>query len=343
MRINLAVLLGKAILFMFLYSSIIYCQILWEINTFSGYNFASGSDIVNKSDLLLGLDGEFEYTYEKENRKASLLIRAKPELYGFHDDLKTLRLKARGSYFQRGEKFNWAINLTRQYNLFDDNNFNLHYDIFILNGEAAYFINDNTPFTLNLGYAYQTTKDGFEQNLDLLFLDTKLINRFGYFNIDYGIYIERFNILYGQQVPFALNDSNSGWRFGPQVSLNYLRSWVLKIEYRILSHDSPLTKQLSYDQWIRVLTGKFILDDLSAFILIDYFSRNYELNSNSSNLLPLLYSPIDQENNLYIKVEYDLNETFSVYVRSGYSKENFFVNDLSISGWNVLLGLGISN
>ena len=63
----------------------------------------------------------------------------------------------------------------------------------------------------------------------------------------------------------------------------------------------------------------------------------------AADILPLLYSPIDQENNLYLKVEYDLSEMFSVYIRSGYSKENFFVNDLSYSGWTVLLGLSVGN
>jgi len=320
-----------------------YSQVSWSINTLGGYNFASASRVIDKNDLLLSFDGEFEYNYEQENREASFLIRVKPELYGIHNNLKTLKLKAKGNYFQKEENFNWGINLTRQHNIYDSKDINLYYDIFILNAEASLFIIYNTPFTINLGYAYQTAKDAFEQNLDLLFLDSKLFTRFGYFKMGYGLYLERFDVVYEQHKSFDYKNTNNGWRIGPQILLAYLRNWTVRFEYRFLIHDSPLTQSFSYDQWLRLLAGKFIFDNLSAFVLVDYYSRNYKLKMSAADILPLLYSPIDQENNLYLKVEYDLSEMFSVYIRSGYSKENFFVNDLSYSGWTVLLGLSVGN
>lgn len=343
MRLSRADFLPIAVLLIILAPNKIYSQITWSINTLSGYNFASGSGVINKNDLLLSLDGEFEYNYEQDNREASFLIRAKPELYGIHNSLKTIKLKAKGNYFQKEKKFNWGINVTRQHNIYDSKDINLNYDIFILNAEATLFLIYNTPLTINLGYAYQATKDAFEQNLDLLFLDSKLFTQLNYFKIGYGLYIEKFDVTYEQHLSFDYKNNNDGWRIGPQILLAYLKSLIIRLEYRFLFHDSPLTKSLSYDQWLRLLAGKFVFDDLSVFILIDYYSRNYKLEKNSADVLPLLYSPIDQENNLYLKIEYDLSDTFSLYIRSGYSKENFFINDLSYSGWNVLLGLWVGN
>ena len=330
-------------LMFFCSTSLIYSQTSWGINTLAGYNFNSGSDLVNRNNILLSLDGEYEYTFKMENREASFLIRAKPESYGFPNDLKTLRLKARGNYHQKEKNYTWGINLTRQYHIYDGKDFNLNYDIFILGADATCFFIPNNPFTINVGYTYQTTKDGFEQNIDFLYFDGILFTQFDYFKLGYGFYIERFSVDYEQLQPFAFKDSNSGWRIGPQVVLNYLKDWIFRIEYRFLIHDSPLTLSSSYDQWVRLLAGKIIFKDLSAFVLIDYYSRSYKLTSSASEVFPLLYSPIDQENNLYLKIEYDLSDLLSVYVRSGYSKENFFVNDLSFSGWNVLFGLSIGN
>jgi len=333
----------KLLLVLFCSTTFIYSQASWGITTLAGYNFNSGSDLVKRNNFLLSLDGEFEYTFKMENREASFLIRAKPETYSLPNDLKTLRLKGRVNYHQKEERYTWGVNLVRLYHIYDGKNFNLNYDIFILSADATCFFIPDNPFTINFGYTYQTTKDGFEQNLDFLFIDGKLFTQFDYFKLGYGFYLERFGVDYEQLQPFDFKDSNNGWRIGPQVVLNYLKNWIFRVEYRFLIHQSPLTESTSYDQWIRLLAGKIIFNDLSAFILVDYYSRNYKLNGSASEVFPLLYSPIDQENNLYLKIEYDLNDLFSVYVRSGYSKENFFVNDLSFSGWNVLLGLSIGN
>ena len=340
---NPLVLFLRAFLFTLLYISVTYPQISWGINTFTGINFAYGSDIANESDVILGLDGNIEYTFAQDNREASFLLRAKPELLGFNNKLVSAKLKARGRYFQQEENFNWGINLTRQYNTFDGDYFNLHYDIFILNAQASLFFIDNAPVSLNLGYAYQITKDMVEQNIDLLFFDGKFFTRFGFLKIGYGIYVERFKILYEQREQPAFKNSNTGWRVGPQISLNYLKDYIFSAEYRFLFHDSPVTEYLSYDQWIRLLAGKFIFDDISVFILIDFYSRNYRLKDDTFDAQPIVYFPIDQENNFYFKVEYDWSEIFSTYIKTGYNKENFVVNNQSISGWNLLIGAEIGD
>jgi len=322
---------------------VIYPQISWGIKTEAGYNFASGSGILDSSDFVLGLDGEVGYLFEQESRKASLILKARPELYGFNNDLFSARLRAKGNFYQEEENFNWGINLTGQRNIFNGRNLDLAYDIFILNAEASCFFIDGVPFTLNFGYAYQNAENQFEQNLDLFFFDTKFFSQLDFLRIGYGIYVERFNLLYEERQKTTFKNSNSGWRVGPQISLNYLRDWIFSAEYRFLVHYSQVTENPSYDQWIRLLAGKIFLNDFSAFILADFYLRDYKLKRNSSDILPVLYTPIDQENNLYFKVGYDISDVFAVYIRSGYFKENLFLNDFSFSGWNILLGVELSN
>jgi hypothetical protein len=319
-----------------------YPQISWGIKTEAGYNFASGSGIVDSSDFLMGLDGEFGYLFEQDSRKASLTLKARPEFYGFKKDLISAKLRAITDFYQEEADFDWGINLTGQRNIFDGKDFNLTYDILILNTEASCFFIENIPFTLNLGYAYQAAKDQLEQNLDLFYFDLNFSNQIDFLRIGYGVYVERFNLLY-EQSQQNLRNSNIGWRVGPQISLNYLRDWIFSAEYRFLMHYSQTTGTPSYDQWIRLLAGKIFLNNFSFFILADFYLQDYKIRNDSTKILPVLYTPIDQENNFYIKIGYDLSEVFAVYIRSGYFKENLFLNNLSFSGWNILLGIELSN
>jgi hypothetical protein len=321
----------------------IYPQITWGVKTEAGYNFASGSGIVDSSDLLIGLDGELAYLYERDNKQASLTLRARPEIYGLNKELVSAKLRARSNFYRDEGNFGWGIILTGQRNIFDKKDFNLIYDIVILNAEASCFFIESVPFTLNLGYASQTTEHQLEQSLDLFFFETNFFNQIDFLRIGYGMYIEKFNLSYEKNRQSEFRNSNNGWRIGPQISLNYLKDWIFSAEYRFLFHNSQVTERPSYDQWIRLLAGKIFLDDFSFFILADFYLQDYKIKSDSTDILPVLYSPIDQENNLYLKVSYDISDIFSVYIRSGYFKENLFLNNLSFSGWNILLGLEISN
>ena len=170
-------------------------------------------------------------------RTASLSLRARPEFYGFSNPINFIKLRAEGDYYQSEEKFNWGLNISRQVNFFKQQNSNLTYNIFSLTGSATWFYIDNMPVNTNLGYAYQVIKNNEEYNLDLLFFDCKLYSQLStYMKFSYGLYLERFFIT--NEVEILHTSSyykNNGWRFGPQLSLNYLKEFIVNIDYKFLS------------------------------------------------------------------------------------------------------------
>ncbi len=213
-----------------------------------------------------------------------------------------------------------------------------------MNGNLNLFFIDNYSINTSFGYAFQDASKDVNQNLDLFFLDLKAFPDYGlYFNIGYGFYIERFKIESNFSLPYVFQTitDNSGWRFGPQISLSYLKDFLVNIDYRFLFHNSNLTANPSYEQWLRVLAGTFITEKISAFLLIDYNWRKFKLVETQYDYSNLYYNPLNIENNIYAKLAYEINASIETYIKSGYFKYDVISRNYSIAGWDVILGIEI--
>jgi hypothetical protein len=117
---------------------------------------------------------------------------------------------------------------------------------------------------------------------------------------------------------------------------------VISSDYRFLIHESKYTKNLSYEHWIRFVAGTIFLGEWSVFILADYYSRKFRLLGNPEFLINPLYSPLNLENRVYLKISRILTENLEAYSKVGYFKDNLYENEFSIEGWNFLLGIELS-
>ena len=321
---------------------ICYSQFSGKINLESGYYNSTQQDSIKQNDILYRLDGQLKYKYTDEKRSASLKLRVSPESYGTNNGLFVLKMKAEGNYFQKENSFNWGVDIARQKNILKNRNLKLNYDIFILSGNLdLFFINDysiNTTF----GYAFQDASKDVNQNLDLFFLDLKTFPNYGlYFNLGYGFYIEKFKVKSNLSLENEMNNitDNSGWRFGPQISFSYLKDFLVNIDYRFLFHNSNLTGNPSYEQWLRVLAGTFLTEKISMFLLVDYNWRKFKLIEAQFDYSNLYYNPLNIENNIYAKLAYEINESFETYIKPGYFKYDVISRNYSIAGWDIMLGI----
>lgn len=324
--------------------SISYSQLSAKINLESGYYNSTQQDSLNQKDILLRLDGQLKYNYAEEKRSFSLKLRVGPESYGTNDGLFVLKMKAEGNYFQKENGFNWGFDVARQKNLFQQSDLKLDYDIFLFDGNLNLFFIDNYSINTSFGYAFQDASKDVNQNLDLFFLDLKLFPEYGlYFNLGYGFYIERFKVNSNLNFIDSLQNitNNAGWRFGPQISFSYLKEFLVNVDYRFLFHDSNLTGNPSYEQWLRVLAGIFITEKISAFLLIDYNWRKFKLIETQYDYSNLYYNPLNIENNIYAKLAYEFSDSFEAYIKSGYFKYDVVSRNYSIAGWDVMLGIEI--
>jgi len=326
------------------FSSVTYSQVDWHLSGETGFFKASGDETLQKENTLSLFDGFLKYSYESEKRTASLSLRARPEFYGFSNAVNFIKLKTEGDYYQFEEKFNWGLNISRQVNFFKQQNDNLTYNVFTLTGSATWFYFDNMPVNTNLGYAYQVIKNNEEYNLDLLFFDCNLYNQLNtYLRLGYGLYAEKFFIKNTIEIMDTnSNHENNGWRFGPQLSLNYLKNFIINIDYKFLLQDSKFTKNFSYEHLIRIVTGKIFFTDWSAFLLVDYNTISLKKTSDYIEGITPLYTPLNYENRIYFKIAYELSNNFEIFTKAGYFKNNLYENKFSLEGWNVTLGIEIS-
>ena len=215
---------------------------------------------------------------------------------------------------------------------------------FLLIADVSGFFWNGSPISLNLGYAFQKFSSTGKQQLDMIFLNSQLyelINPF--FKIGYGIYTEKFSIQNDLiNLKHKIN-SNKGWRYGPEMSLNYLKNFILKFEYRFLFYDSQFTTYPSTEQWIRLVGGKIISKKWSIFLLVDYYYHSFKKTVNNNDNEYPLYTPTNFENRIYGKLGYDVSDKLEIYLKPGYFKENLFSDKYSFEGWDLLIGFEIGD
>ncbi len=330
------------------FCSVTVAQFKVKANAETGYYTASGKSVINRNDFQNCIDSQLSYAFKSENRSAELKLRVRPEFYCINNPLKTIKFGADGSYNQKEKMFNWGFELNRQLYNFNGQDMDLAYDSFTILADGSLFLLENFPISALTGYGYQKINNSVTQDLEYYLLDlSSSLPLSTYTKFGYGIYLENFSITDDFSITPGVQsnylDENKGWRFGPQVGFYYLKDAVLDVDYRFMVHNSLLTDNFSYEQWVRLVAGKLITSRWSAFLLADFYFRNFQLKTNGQNNLSLLYNSLNIDNRIYIKTGYELSDHFEIYLRTGYFKENLVTNKFSYSGWNTLLGVEVGN
>jgi hypothetical protein len=322
----------------------IYSQLSFNANSEFGYYKNTGNGIFKKNDLVtrINIKGKYEYEIEENYFAASLGI--KPELYGVKNNLSGIKIDGKGSYYNNSEMTNWGVNFSIQKNILNSSELDINTDLIFITSDFYFGADEKFPFHLTAGYAYQSYDYSSRKNFDIIFLDSRyedlLVEDINFFS---GLYLERF-LISNKTNYFAANllDKNKGWRIGPQIGINYLQSFLVRCEYRILCHSSDITKATSYEQNYKLLTGVNLSEDFSLFILLDFYLKNLKLTKDFARVREIIYSPMNSENRFYVKLLYDLSENFGTYARYGYGKEILDYYDSYLEGWNLVLGLEIN-
>lgn len=316
----------------------------WSINSEGGFFNSSQSNSWQTDNLVLRLDGNFNYNYSKENISAFVKFKIRPEIYGTENSFKALKMKISANYSQQGDNLNWGTNLTAQKNFYKNNMADFSYSIFFLSLFSDLYQFENLTISPKAGYSYQTASENIELNLDFLFVEVSISKSFFKGNsIGAGFYFEKFTIEnnYIERLTDQ-NNKNSGLRYGPVLSFNYLRQGAFQFEYRFLFHNSQVTKQPSVENWYRLLAGMIIEDYWSVFILADYYDRRFTLKQNDPLQNYLIYNPLDAENKVNLKLAREICESVELYAKAGYFKESYFDSKFDFEGWNILLGIDLS-
>jgi hypothetical protein len=320
-----------------------YTQYFWKINTEAGYYSSQGSRLINQEDILTRLDIDLKYIHRTNNNTATINMKILPEFYGLDNPLRITKIRARGSYLQKKKRFNLGFHLTTHQYFFSGSSLDLSFNNLILESHLLWLKKTSQFFQTNIGYAYQSTHRVGELNLDLLFLQASWyqpINK--YLKYCYGIYVEKFQISYNVDYNFQRSKAkNEGWRVGPLIVLNYLKDFLLNIDYRFLLHYSDFTTYPSYQQKLRFLLGKIFYTRYSLFLVVDYYTRDFKRKPEAIEEINVLYTPINFQNRIFLKFAYDIKKNMEIYLRYGYFKEDLYYQDYQLAGWSGLIGIAI--
>jgi len=311
---------------------------LWRLSGETGiYQF---QDITNSrfQSGLLRLEGSVDYNKIQRTSDWKFRFKIKPEFYHSHSVFSSLKFFFSGQYTNKMSRGNWGVSLdTRRFYYYNENK-NFSFDLMNINGFLLRSIRKHTYIFFNTNYLYRDVSNSFDQSLDAIAGEFKLIvPQLKLCDTGIGLYAERFNI---QEREFYIdskqNTKNSGRRYGPEISIDLRGKSLLSAVYRFLFHQSEITRQPSYEHQVRVLFGKLLSDRWAIFFLVDYYFNKFTLiNETNTNLL---YSPVDNENIINLKLEYDINQTVSFYLKTGYMKENLIYSGFSTQGWQSVLG-----
>ncbi len=309
-----------------------YTQFKYNIGLGSGLYFTGQSAVYDNSQKYFTGQLRLNYSYKEAARRASIQLFALPEFFGKDDLVKSLKLKIDADYSEVLENLSWGVSLSKKNYFYNGLGINNSFDIYIFQSFIDWKIG-TLPVKSLVGFAYQDISGALEQNSDLIYMNNSLFHYFdNYTQLSLGIYLERFSI------SSALN--NTGWRIGPSFALNYLKDYIFDLQIKFVLHSSKVTSDFSNETILQLIAGKLLTRDLTLFIMTDYSWRNLNYTI-SENTIP--YSLIDSENNINIKLGYNLSRTSEVYIKGGYFNQDFLERDLSLKGWNIIAGFKFGN
>ncbi len=320
-------------------------QIKWNLNLEAGSYTANNTILKEERDFSIRAEGEFKYNYETPDSKAFLQLQARPEVLGVLNKLNTIKLRAAGGFFQYYDNYDLGINFSAQNHNYSGEVIAANLTSYFLRANYSQLLSDEISAEPAFGYAYQNVDFNGRRTTDTYFADIKVEQAFNqYFRLGYGIYGEKFTLV--NKFNFfnlSRDNSNSGLRIGPQISLYYLSGFMLNSEIKFLFHKSDLTDFPSYEALIRFAGGKLLATDFTLLLLIDFYTRKFSYKNPKNENSNLLYTPINIENRFYLKLSYDADDHWEIFSKAGYSKEYLYDRDLSLSGWNISIGLSLTN
>ena len=324
---------------LFYFTQSFHGQLSYKANIETGLFFKSTNTDFNNSANIYKLLGNIKFRTKYQNSESSISLKIRPEIFG--DDSYALKFGAQGDYVYRTNDLAWKTFITYQnfqYSLTDDK---YNFSSFNIITGADFELSKSTPAQVFVGYSYQDIE--FINNLssDFIYLDAKVQNFVSnYSSVSYGVFFENY-VSEGISNITSKPIEAKGWYYGPQISFNYLRNFLFNFGYKFLLISSSDLQNPSFEHRVNALGGMKVNEFISVFLYIDFYFRQAKQKRSETETLSLL--PTKNENHITFKINYKFKNNFSVYIKSGYFRENVFSESKHLDGLNFLLGLELKN
>lgn len=313
---------------------VIFPQFSYKVNMETGLFINSLESNFEDNTTIYKFLAKINYSTRFENSESSISLKIRPEIFGaeFH----TMKYEAKGTYNLYTNNVNWRSIISYQYFNYDFSNATSIYSAFNFVTGASFKFFSNIPTQVLIGYSYQNVDFINRLNSDYYYLDTKFnYSLYSNLNLGYGVFLENYRSI--SILAWTSNKITKGWYYGPQIQLNYLKGFLVNLDYKLLFLNSNDFEFPSYEHRIKSYAGIILNKYLSFFLLIDFYFRETQIKNSGTN--SELSLPTKNENNISAKVNYKIMKNFSLYFKTGYFREEVLSANRKLDGINMVLGL----
>ncbi len=318
------------------------CGVLsWKLESEGGYFRSGASTFDMNNGLLTRFEGALHYKKQNTSNRLDISVRLKPEFYGLDTGNHNTKLFVYGQFHHRRGRLAWQVSASGRKFSFYSNNGDISYRLFQTGGRLYYTIATGWPINFAFNYVFRNADIENRQHLNGFYMQGQIIRNLSkYWQTSAAILFEKFR-LSRQFLPVADigYSQNNGWRAGPEISLEYRKNILLAARYHYLFHKSRFSTRPMGEHWMRFLLAKVIIPRWTLLFLSDFYFL--KLPPVSPENLELVFTPVDTENRIYLKLDHDLEKNLSLYCKLGYLNEKIIFQNLSISGWQLTIGLHV--
>ncbi len=311
----------------------------WKVGSELGYYHSSIGFNRQKEHLLGRFTGALRYKGSHAKSSWNFEAQLKPELYDFNGNTGIIKSSGGLQFIQKYSRGNWTLALDFRNNKYYLDNIDITFRTVGFRAGMVQQIRPSIFLLINGGYLYRYITDGDPAGLDALPVRLKIVRGLSpYLVLSGGMYLERFRL----HQTLTLNqvwkkEYNRGWRYGPEFSVEYQRDFYFNFVYSIFGHASDVTVSPSTEQSVRLVLGKILSPEWSAFLLIDYYFNQLKGKGNPDPRL--YYSAINNENFVQFKLEKDLSASADLYFKVVYLNEDLIIRNYGFDGWQTTCGL----
>ncbi|MBI5727003.1 MAG: hypothetical protein HY965_04080 [Ignavibacteriales bacterium] len=317
--------------------SCLYAQFSWEL---SGDTGIRSKQLTEEDGIIYqaNLDGHGKYNYTFGDMQSTIHLRLRPEFNDLHRNLRAFRYRGAAECEQSWEGVSAGLLMYSQRNSLYADYGTIKNDVLFFRLPIELFPEGTLSWKIVPGYASQSIKIGSLKETETVYLDAAM----GYTVIpelqwSAGGYCEKFLVRAGSKnFGSEIASENGGYRYGVHTGMDCSDCFMAGIDYRLLLHNSDVTKPVSVENSLHLFLGLMATEDISLLLLYDVSRTNFRLRE--SNNESLLYVPFEKENRLHFKAGFDITEKLELYLSYSYSKENITFDRTVFDGTSCVVG-----
>jgi len=336
--INKNLIIPGPLIIFFILVTVTSAQLKGKVDLETGYyNFKNSKDFNNAASLKL--NGRINYKGAIKNHILSFGLGISPEIYlNKSSDFFSQKIFCSGGYKSPLIEFiDWGISANIDKKIYDFSNLRFTVSSLYIEPEFTLYSDRIFKWENKFTFGYQEISDKFEQNSDIFRFSSRFSdNLFKSVNYSAGIQLEKFTFTTILSLSQTMSIKNKGNKAGIIIGLNNSRNILFNIYYNLNMIFSNYSDPGSLEHNINVFAAKSFSKELSLFFLLDYNLCKIKLKTASELYLII---PNNNENQVYLKLNYRLSEMFDIYLRNSYNNNRINIIGKTISAWNGFIGL----